>query len=114
MQQIIHPAFKGTIGTAGYAAYARMAQKNDVSLASIPAMRDYIQYTLLSESINAEQFSQELMQLEQALFSRHAETKAEKDLLRQSRAVYLMGKLLDFSLTPVEWDEYKKTVCLRD
>ncbi|MCB4757388.1 MAG: hypothetical protein LHV69_10240 [Elusimicrobia bacterium] len=77
----------------------------DVSL--YPSMKAYFTYVCLSESIDADRLMQDAAALERVAYGTLARTPEERELVRESRALYLTGKLLDFALTSEEWVEYK-------
>ncbi|OVE76843.1 hypothetical protein BVX98_04515, partial [bacterium F11] len=94
--------------TTFYSYLENLCEKNNISLKRYGAMRDYLQYLLLSNNIHAENLYKEVRDLEQILYDTLATTQKEKSLLHQSRYLYLLGKLVDFSLTKEEWREYKE------
>lgn len=78
-----------------------------VRLSDFPAMESYVRYVLAAEGIDAESLFHSLNKREKELYSTRAKTKEERDLIRASRNLTLVEKLLDFSLTPEEWAEYQ-------
>jgi hypothetical protein len=68
----------------------------------------YVQYLSLSASINSEELFRDLAKLEKNLFASMARTSIEKDLVRKSEKLYLTTKLLNFSLSSTDWQNYKK------
>ncbi|MBL8023071.1 MAG: hypothetical protein JNK54_02155 [Elusimicrobia bacterium] len=78
-----------------------------IRLSNFPAMETYVRYVLAAEGIDAEQLFHDLNRRERDLYSARAVSKEEKDLIRVSRNLTLIEKLLDFSLTPEEWAEYQ-------
>src|SRR5262249_30025679 len=50
----------------------------------------------------------ELQRLEDRAYGRLAVTAVEKEVVRQARGLRLTQKLVSFSLTPGEWEEYRK------
>jgi hypothetical protein len=82
-------------------------RKKGIRLSDYPAMAEYVRYVLLCDGIDAEQLLNELMVLEKTAYDVLANTPEEKALVTQSRQVWLTSKLVDFSLTPPEWKEYK-------
>ncbi len=100
------------LGKINYAAFYRKLEKlcreNKINLAEYPAMQEFIKYVFLSDEINAAELFDELRHMEKQEYDRLAKTEQERKLIRQSKHIYLTGKLLNFSLTPHEWEEYKK------
>jgi len=93
--------------TAFYKYLWNLCQKNDISLTEYGAMNSYIQYVLLSDTIDAEAFYDEINKIEHALADSLTEKPEEEELLTQSKHLHLVRKLLDFSLTPQEWKQYR-------
>ncbi len=75
---------------------------------SYPEMNKYIQYVLLSDKINAQKLFQELRIQERQTYIALEQTPEEKKLIQTSHHNRLLGKLLNFTLTPEEWVLYKK------
>jgi CheY-like chemotaxis protein/glutamate dehydrogenase/leucine dehydrogenase/glutathionyl-hydroquinone reductase/tetratricopeptide (TPR) repeat protein len=78
-----------------------------VNLNHYPRMRDYLQYVFLTDSIDGEVLNRDIRELEIEVFKKLAKSPQEKELVGESRHLDLILKLLDLSLTKVEWDEYK-------
>ncbi|MBL0350921.1 MAG: hypothetical protein IPP68_11200 [Elusimicrobia bacterium] len=90
-----------------YAGLKDLCRRKGVDLTAYPAMDEYVKYLLLADGIDAEKLMEDLAAGEKAAYAALARTEAEKRLLANSRRAWLTGKLVDFSLTPVEWREYK-------
>src|SRR5207244_1888967 len=84
-----------------------LCEKNGIHLTQFPAMNAYLQYVMLSESIDAEKLLGEVRTMEENGYASLAKTSEERRLVEKSRKLYLTGKLLDFALTREEWEEYK-------
>jgi hypothetical protein len=69
-------------------------------------MDAYVRYVLLSDAIDAQSLFNEIQGLENAGYNALAKTPEERQLAALSKQLTLIGKLLDFSLTPEEWKEY--------
>ncbi|MCG3203421.1 MAG: hypothetical protein KCHDKBKB_00079 [Elusimicrobia bacterium] len=99
----------GEINHATFYRYVQdLCEQNGVSLTQFPALRTYLRYVLLSDAVNAEDLLKEVSLMEESRFSSLAQTEEEKALIALSKRRYLIGKLVDFSLTPEEWEEYKR------
>jgi HEAT repeat protein len=98
-------------GNVGYADFYNFLQnlcfRSGVSLDSFPAMKEYIRYVLLADGITAETLLEDLMSLERSAYSQLAKTPKVQAVVNKARSAYLTGKLVDFSLTPEEWKEYR-------
>ncbi|MBK8872323.1 MAG: hypothetical protein IPN19_15145 [Elusimicrobia bacterium] len=88
-----------------YQELKALCQKADIRLSDYPAMDDYVKYVLLADGIDAERLMEELENLEKTAFSSLAKTAAEKSLIAEDRHIWLTGKLVDFALTPKEWED---------
>ncbi|MCG3205888.1 MAG: hypothetical protein KCHDKBKB_02611 [Elusimicrobia bacterium] len=98
----------GNISHANFYEYLRtLSLKNGVDMTAYPAMNAYLRYMLLSESIDGEKLFSEISGLEKSTFDHLMQTPQERELIQESKRVYLVGKLLDFALTKEEWEEYK-------
>jgi hypothetical protein len=111
MQSLLDESVAYRVGRIGHGIFYRHLQeicrRIGLDLARTPAMKAYIEYVLLSDRINTEKLFQEIVQLEHRAYDRLARTPEEKQLVVDSRRLYFIGKLLDFSLTPDEWKEYQ-------
>lgn len=97
----------GRVSGGDFYAYLKaLCQRSGTSLAGYPAMRKYLEYVLVAESIHAETLFEDMVRTEEAEYARLSRTPEEKALVRQSRAAGLMAKLVQFSLSPQEWREY--------
>jgi len=90
-----------------YSSIKNLCQKNGVPLGRFKVMSRYLQYILLSDSIDVETLMSELKNLEDSIYSKLTQSTEEQDLLQKSREGYLVGKLIDFALTKEEWKEFK-------
>jgi len=90
-----------------YSFLKNLCDSNGISLRQYPAMRDYLQYVLLSDSIKAEELFREMADLEKDGYAQLTRTEEEQDLIQEGNYLYLVGKLVNFELTPEEWGEYK-------
>jgi len=89
-----------------YRVLAGLCESNGISLKQYPAMQSYLRYVFLSEQIDADKLFTELRLLEASAYDSLARTPQEKEWVRSSRQIFLEGKLVDFSLTKEEWEEY--------
>jgi len=85
-----------------------LCEENGVSLSRYPAMRDYIQYVLLSDLIEVETLFKEVQKMEKEIYRSLTENDQEKALIEESKYLSLVGKLIEFSLTADEWQSYKE------
>lgn len=98
----------GQLRYATFYSYLKdLCQQSGISLHSLPAMERYVQYVLLADQINAETLSTDLMDLERKTYGRLAAGGPAQELVRKVRRHYLTTKLVDFSMTPEEWKEYR-------
>ncbi|MCB4756125.1 MAG: AAA family ATPase [Elusimicrobia bacterium] len=78
-----------------------------LDLRTFPHLQSYVQYVLLADGIDAEKLFVDVRRMEESGYASLATTSAERDLINFSTYLHLAGKLLAFSLTAEEWDEYK-------
>ncbi|MCG3204757.1 MAG: hypothetical protein KCHDKBKB_01474 [Elusimicrobia bacterium] len=86
-----------------------LCESNGIQLRQFRRINDYLHYVLLAETIEAEDLLRDLKDLEEKIYTQLIQTAGERALIKISHDLYLTGKLVDFSLTPEEWREYKMT-----
>jgi len=91
-----------------YESLQALCRKHGVALSQFPAMEKYLAYVLLSDDIDAEALMRETSRLEEQAYQRLIRTEQESRLVAEGKCLLLLEKLLNFSLTPEEWGEYKK------
>lgn len=100
-------------GQISYSTFYRdllaLCEEVGIVFADFPAMERYVRYVLLAESINAESLFHECLEQEQRIYTLLAKSEPEQTLIEQSHRLTLESKLLDFSLTPGEWENYRLT-----
>jgi len=84
-----------------------LCQANAIPLTQFKAMNDYLHYILLSDSIESVKLLSALQNLEETVYDRLIQSDDEKTLVQRSKILDLTEKLIDFSLTPEEWNKYK-------
>jgi hypothetical protein len=111
--EMTHLLNRGMAYRAGQVRYADFYQyletlcaARNVTLSRFPALRDYIQYVLVADRVNAERLLTQTAEVERQAYAGLIKTGDERRLIDESRRLYLTGKLLDFSLTPQEWGDY--------
>lgn len=92
-----------------YQEIKSLCQKADVRLSDYPAMNDYVKYVLMADGIDGECLMEELEDLEKTAYNTLAQTEEEKSLVDKDRRVWLTSKLVDFALTPKEWELLRNT-----
>jgi len=111
MQQVLNASLAyrlGNIKNKDFYVYIKdLCQKNGVSFKTVPTMEKYLQYVILADSIDAEKLFDEVKEMEENVYSSLSKSTQEKDLVKQSKYFYLLGKLLNSSLTREEWKEYE-------
>ncbi|OVE76640.1 hypothetical protein BVX98_04950, partial [bacterium F11] len=99
----------GQLNPAAFYQYLNnRCNQNGIPLKQYKEMNRYLQYVLLSDSIDASVLIRDIRELEESIYAKLAKRKEEKDLIQASRYLYLTKKLVDFALTAEEWEEYKK------
>ncbi len=114
LQQLVDESIAHRLGTLGFGMYYErlnhLCETNGVRLSRYPAFDNYIRYVLLSDGIRADKLFEAIEKKEQSIFTRLARTDAEKRLTRESERLLLARKLIEFELTPQEWERYKTSV----
>jgi len=100
------------MGHINYAEFYRkirqLLTQNKISLKYFPDFDKYIQYVLLSDEIRAEPLLTAVREIAKEVYDYLAQNEEERRLIAQSRILHLTEKLVKFSLTPAEWEEYKQ------
>ena len=100
---------KGQLGHSDFYQYLEnLCTMQKIPFDQYKSLKSYHQYLLLSENIKAEPLFGEMKKAEKRVYDALIQTKQEKELVQQSDFHHLKGKLLDFSLTKEEWEEYKR------
>jgi hypothetical protein len=101
----------GRLGFGAYYQWLRdLCETKGIRLSQTPHFDNYIRYVLLSDGIKADRLFESVDKLEKSIVSRLAQTQEEKATANASEALVLIDKLLEFSLTPREWGNYKSIV----
>ena len=97
----------GRIGFADfYRGIKTLIDKHGLSLAQTPAFDQYIRYVLLADGISGEKLFVAVRRTEDAVLQLLSRTDEERALMRRSRGLSLVAKLVTFGLTPDEWIDY--------
>ncbi|MBL8022724.1 MAG: glycosyltransferase [Elusimicrobia bacterium] len=98
----------GRISSADFYRFlANVCFKAGVPLSKFPYMDHYVRYVLLADGISTDDLYRAVAQAEKDVYAQLASTKEEHTLYRQDRFIHLTSKLVEFSLTPEEWEEYQ-------
>jgi serine/threonine protein phosphatase PrpC len=98
----------GRISYAGYyKSIQNQLQRHNIDLSRFPAFNDYIRYVALSDGIDAEKLLSAVGRMERDALAKFCRTSKERDLMDRSRRLFLQLKLVNFALTPGEWEEYQ-------
>jgi hypothetical protein len=89
-----------------YSGLKDLCRKKGIRLSDFPAMDSYIRYVLRVDRIEPETLLKEIALMEKYAFSKLARSMEEKVLVERSRLSWLAGRLVDFALTPTEWEEW--------
>lgn len=84
-----------------------LCSRNNLSLSQYKTMGSYIHYVLLTDAINPNKLLPEIAKLEKDVYVSLTKLETEKAIVEEAKRLHLAGKLVDFALTPDEWDEYK-------
>lgn len=91
-----------------YGQFKDLCEQKKIPLRSAPAFASYIHYVLLCDSIKPSVLFSEIKILEQEILQHVALTPLEKRVWELGTRLYLTKKLADFSLTPEEWEDYRR------
>lgn len=98
----------GNLSNVDFYQYLKATcKRHNISLRSYQSMDAYVRYVLLADAINVENVLKDVAEMERTVYGSLAKTNAEKQLVAESKYADLLGKLLDFSLTPDEWNGYQ-------
>ncbi len=109
--QLVEMSIAYRTGRLGFGAYyanlKNLLDRHGVTLSNTPAFATYVRYVVQADGINADELFTSIEKTEAAIASKLARTPNEKELLAHGEHLLLTGKLLEFSLTPKEWEKYK-------
>src|SRR3989338_7241136 len=112
LNKLISSSLSYRLGNISYGAFYQylkdLCQAYGVGLAKVPEMDKYVRYVLLTGTIHAESLFKEITRLEEKTVQRLVVNQKEKSVIRLSQDIRLLEKLISFSLSPEEWEEYKK------
>lgn len=110
INQLVAQSLAYRMGKVTFAGYYKsikaLIDSHGIALTEAPSFDRYIRYVLLADGIEAESLMKSIQRLETQVLNELCRTREEKDLMQRSKDLYLVGKLLDFGLTPDEWKEY--------
>src|SRR3989338_3709728 len=116
MQELLNVSMVYRLGNIKHADFylylQKLCEQSGVDFKKFPAMDAYLKYVLLSDEINADKLFEEVKVLEEKAYQSLTKSKEEKEIVAQSKALYLTEKLLSCSLTREEWKEYKRIATL--
>lgn len=90
-----------------------LCESHQYALRSDSTLVQYAHYLQLSNSIDSEKLSEEIRDLENVCYQKLISTKEEQSLVVKSQVLALIGKLLDFSLSSKEWNQYRSLMDAR-
>ncbi len=86
---------------------ANLCRKKGLPLSKYPSLIAYMEYVALADRLDVSAVLSETKKMEDSAYKSLARTEPERRLVESSRKLYLTGKLVDFSLTKEEWQEYQ-------
>ncbi|MCG3203427.1 MAG: hypothetical protein KCHDKBKB_00085 [Elusimicrobia bacterium] len=112
MSELMSQSLSYRMGRLGFGAYyqglKKLCLKKGLSLSPTPAFDEYIRYVLLADGIQAKELYEALEKLESRVLRSLVKTREEQELVDESERTVLQSKLLEFSLTPKEWEKYNR------
>ncbi|MFN0118854.1 MAG: AAA family ATPase, partial [Elusimicrobiota bacterium] len=94
--------------SALYEFLQALFSKYHLSLSKTPSFQSFIQYILLVDLIEPTEVMSNLFKIEQSFIKQIISNKKEKDFVSKNLWFGLLKKLITFSLTPEEWEQYKR------
>jgi hypothetical protein len=91
-----------------YARLEKRCARVGLLLHRHPALAGYLRYLFTADRVDAEQLGEELQRLEDARLKALTISPREQALVDRAKALSLVHRLLDFSLTSVEWRTYQR------
>ena len=85
---------------------AEASRSAGLSMGRWPEWNKYVQYVLFSRDLKPREFLDQMDELEKERWDRLATDARERELVSLTRTLSLCERLVDFSLTPQEWDLY--------
>lgn len=99
----------GNVKQTDFYIYLRNLSENiGLDFKEFPLMGLYIRYALLSDEIDADKLFDEVKVMEKKTYASLAKSQKEKQLIKESKNIHLVSKLISSSLTREEWKEYEK------
>lgn len=83
---------------------------HQIELNRTPHFAGYLRYIALADGIRAETLLADIRAYEEQVFQAAAKTATERALLLRDRQNDLAKKLVDYALSPEEWEEFKTTL----
>lgn len=90
-----------------------LCERSGVPLSRFPAMKMYVEYTILADGLDADKLFEEFRDRESEIYETLAKTADERACIAAGRRLFLTGKLVDFALTKEEWEEYRTSYLVR-
>ncbi len=111
LKDLFNQSFSYRLGKISFGAYyenlKNLCDTKGLNLKQTPHFDAYIQYVLLSDGIKPEKLLVSMENLEKKILISLIRNEKEKQLCDASQQIALTEKLLNFSLTPKEWETYK-------
>ena len=112
LDQLVRSSLSYRAGRLAYGDYQSyllsLCQKSHVRLEAFGPLNKYISYVLMSERIDPNGLLQEMDDLERTVLSSLAKTDDQRRLVEVRRDLALLDKLTLHTLTPGEWEIFKK------
>ncbi|MFN0117600.1 MAG: ATP-binding protein [Elusimicrobiota bacterium] len=99
---------RGELSIANFYAHVqKIAERTGANQKMSPVLRDYFRYVGLVGLVDAGEIFDEIESVQARAYTALIKNKEERQLAQENEQLYLIGKLLDFSLTSQEWAKYK-------
>lgn len=90
-----------------YDRLTELCRLKGLSLFQFPALASYVRYVGASDRIDGNRLQEDIADLEKRTYNRLGRSPEERALVLESFRIRLAEKLVNFSLSPVDWKDYR-------
>ncbi|MCG3204203.1 MAG: hypothetical protein KCHDKBKB_00913 [Elusimicrobia bacterium] len=87
--------------------HGEVSSRKEIDLKKYPALDSYLAYVKLTEKIDLQKLFQELKLVESQMYGPLIASEKEKNMVEEFYSLCEVGKLLEFSFSKDEWDDYR-------
>ncbi|MFN0117599.1 MAG: SdiA-regulated domain-containing protein [Elusimicrobiota bacterium] len=89
-----------------YSTLSHVVSRQGVRMDQYPALTEYIEYINLSDAIDGEVIFKEIKSIEERIYLHLSRSPKDEKIINQLKLIRYGKKLLTFSLSSDEWDDY--------